>query len=120
MNKPKLIKSCIAEEEEEEEEEEEILYISLPSYSCVRQVHTIQSSLTLLHVSIIRSSSGSILLSLLKLQFKTLGDLLRYPVARYTAQQTHRQPVSTEQRLTQHITHDMLPQHQINYNEVNH
>jgi len=33
---------------------------------------------TLLHVSIIRSSSGSILCSLLKLQFKTLSDLLRY------------------------------------------
>jgi len=32
----------------------------------------------LLHVSIIRSSSGSILCSLLKLQFKTLSDLLRY------------------------------------------
>ena len=33
---------------------------------------------TLVHVSITRSSSGSILCSLLKLQFKTLGDLLRY------------------------------------------
>ena len=33
---------------------------------------------TLLHVSITRSSSGSILCSLLKLQFKTLSDLLRY------------------------------------------
>jgi hypothetical protein len=33
---------------------------------------------TLLHVSIIRSSSGSILCSSLKLQFKTLSVLLRY------------------------------------------
>jgi len=33
---------------------------------------------TLLHVSTIRSSSGSILCSLLKLQFKTLSYLLRY------------------------------------------
>ena len=33
---------------------------------------------TLLHVSIIRSSSDSIHCSLLKLQFKTLSDLLRY------------------------------------------
>jgi len=32
----------------------------------------------LLHVSTIRSSSGSILCSLLKLHFKTLSDLLRY------------------------------------------
>jgi len=32
----------------------------------------------LLHVSIIPSSSGSILCSLLKLQFKTVSDLLRY------------------------------------------
>jgi len=31
---------------------------------------------TLLHVSIIRSSSGSILCSLLKLRFKTLSDFL--------------------------------------------
>ena len=33
---------------------------------------------TLLHVSIIRSSSASTLCSLLNLQFKTLSDLLRY------------------------------------------
>ena len=33
---------------------------------------------TLLHVSIIRSSSGSILCSLLKLQFKTPSNLLRH------------------------------------------
>jgi len=33
---------------------------------------------TLLHVSITRSSSGSIYCSLLKLQFKTFSELLRY------------------------------------------
>ena len=33
---------------------------------------------TLLHVSITRSSSGSIYCSLLKLQFKTVSELLRY------------------------------------------
>ena len=32
----------------------------------------------LLHVSIIQSSSGSVLHSSLKLQFKTLSDLLRF------------------------------------------
>jgi len=38
----------------------------------------IKTLLTLLHVSIIRSSSGSIGCSLLKLQFKNTSDLLRY------------------------------------------
>jgi hypothetical protein len=33
---------------------------------------------TLLHVSILRSSSGSIHCSLLKLYIKTIGELLRY------------------------------------------
>jgi len=56
---------------------------------CLFQYHTNKSTYiifkiyiktlkTLLHVSIIRSSSWSILCSLLKLQFKTLSDLLRY------------------------------------------
>ena len=43
----------------------------------VLKIH-IKTLKTLLHIPIIRSSSGSILCSLLKLQFKTLIDLLRY------------------------------------------
>jgi len=42
------------------------------------KTNTLFLLITLLHVSIIRSSTGSILYSLLKLQFKTLSDLLRY------------------------------------------
>ena len=43
----------------------------------------IETLKTLLHVSIIRSSSGSILCALLKLQFKTLSDLLLTSLTNY-------------------------------------
>ena len=60
-----------------------ILYLITPSHACIyilfkkSKMH-IKIFKTPLHVSITRSSSGSIYCYLLKLQFKTFSELLRY------------------------------------------